>query len=266
MYLADCHNHTCCSEDSEAPLSAMAHAAWKAGLSELCTTDHLDLLGWHGEPAGDWDWTPVLEQYTAALAQCPKGLDLRLGIEVGTPQLDPERTTKILEDIPLDFVIGSVHNQHPKFGGQDFYYLSYTCPEDCSRSLDDYFDSLYQLAGMTQVDVIGHVIYPLRYMKRDGQEVSLESYRDRLQTILRRAIENGRGIELNTNRGKDIESWRFILEQYHQLGGEIITVGTDAHRPEDVGKGVTEAVQLLQQTGFRYYTVFHRRKPEFIPL
>lgn len=266
MYLADCHNHTRCSPDSEAPLSAMVEAAAGAGLSLLCTTDHLDLLGWHGEPLGDWDWTPVLDQYAAAKDACPKGLELRLGIELGAAQFYQERASREVAGAPLDFVIGSAHNLRPELGGKDFYFLNYTCPEDCFRALDDYFNSLYALAGMDQIDVLGHIIYPLWHMYRDGQNISLGSYRDTVQSILTRAVEHGRGIEVNTNRGKDVETWRLVLELYRQAGGEIITIGTDAHRPEDVGKGVAQALHLLKEMGFRYHTVFRARKPEFIPI
>ena len=188
MYLADCHNHTCCSPDSETPLSAMAAAAAQAGLSQLCTTDHLDLLGWHGEPMETWDWTPILEQYASVQRNCPKGLELRLGIELGAAQFFPERARQVLGGVPLDFVIGSAHNMNPKLGGEDFYFVPYTCPEDCYRALDDYFQSLYALAGMKECDVIGHIIYPLRYMRREGQNISLDRYHDTLCDIFRRAV------------------------------------------------------------------------------
>ena len=266
MYLADCHNHTCCSKDSKAPLSAMAQAAAKAGLSLLCTTDHLDLLGWHGEPLGDWDWTPILEQYESALASCPKGLDLRLGIELGAAQFYPERAKDIVKDIPLDLIIGSAHNVAMELGGEDFYFFNYNSIQICHQALDSYFSSLYQLAGMDQIDVIGHIIYPLRYMKRDGFDISLEPYYDTLRAILTRAVDHGRGIEVNTNRGKDVDAWRPVLEFYRQAGGDIVTLGTDAHEAQHVGLGIKDAAELLKELGFRYHTVFRRRKPEFIPL
>ncbi len=266
MYLADCHNHTCCSPDSETPLSAMADAAARAGLSLLCTTDHLDLLGWHGEPLGDWDWTAILEQYAAAKTACPKSLDLRLGIELGAAQFYPERARDIVKDIPLDLIIGSAHNMSPDQGGEDFYFVPYTCQEDCYRALDNYFTSLYALAGMPEIDVIGHIIYPLRYMKREGFDISLKPCFHSIRSILARAVAHGRGIEVNTNRGKDVQAWLPILELYRQVGGEIVTIGTDAHEAQDVGKGVKETCDVLRELGFRYYTVFTRRKPEFIPL
>ncbi|MBO5340362.1 MAG: histidinol-phosphatase HisJ family protein [Oscillospiraceae bacterium] len=267
MYLADYHNHTCCSPDSEAKLEDMVRCAVEAGLSELCTTDHLDLLGWHGEVLGDWDWTPVLGQYERVRAECPEGFELRLGIELGAIQFFPERAQKILEGVPLDFVIGSVHNVDPKLGGEDFYFIPYKTEQDCYTALDDYFKSLCALAKHDSYDVIGHIIYPLRYMnKRDGHSVTLDRYTEHMATFMRSAIGNGRGIEVNTNRGAEVEAWRPVLELYRELGGEIITIGTDAHKPEDVGKGVAQTVQMLKDMGFSYYTVYRGRKPQFIKL
>ena len=73
-------------------------------------------------------------------------------------------------------------------------------------------------------------------------------------------------MELNTNRGRSLADYRDLLIQYRQLGGEIVTLGTDAHDPEDLGKGILQATRLLRELGFRYYTVYRRRVPEFIPL
>ena len=73
-------------------------------------------------------------------------------------------------------------------------------------------------------------------------------------------------MELNTNRGKSVQDYRSILARYRRLGGEIVTLGSDAHVAEDIGKGIVSATQLLRELGFRYYTVYRRRKPEFIPL
>ena len=267
MYLPDCHNHTLCSPDSQAPLSAMAQAAAKAGLSLLCTTDHCDLLDVRGRETPDWDWTPVLEQFSAVRAECPRGLDLRLGVELGSAQFRPDRAREILAAAPLDLVIGSAHNLSPARGGVDFYYLPYETEAACYAALEDYFESLLAIARLDLCDVIGHIIYPLRYMNgRAGRRVTLEPCRDRLEALLKAAVASGKGIEVNTNRGRDVEPWRPLLSLYRALGGELVTLGSDAHAPEDVGGGIARAVELLKETGFRYLTVYSRRRPELIAI
>lgn len=266
-YLADCHNHTVCSSDGSEPLERMVAAAAAAGLSLLCPTDHLDLLGRGGKVLEEWDWTPLLAQYQRVCAACPKGLELRLGVELGAPNLYPERTRELLSGTELDLVIGSMHNIKPKHGGLDFIELSYPDGAACAAALDDYFDSLLTLSRMEEIDVIGHIPYVLRYMNgRDGNRITLEPWRERIRAVLKSAADRGAGIEINTNRGRDVEQYRAILADFRDVGGEIVTLGSDAHLAADVGKGIAQAADLLRELGFTRYTVYRRRKPEFISL
>lgn len=267
MYLADCHNHTQISKDSEADLSAVLEQAARVGLSMVCTTDHLDLLSRTNEVLEDWDWAAILEQHRLARETCPTGVELRLGAELNSAHVFPERNRRLVQLEELDMVAGSVHNMSEAIGGQDFCLWTYTGEEMCHRVLDDYFNSLLALSKIEFIDVMAHIPYTLRYMNdRDGNRVTLDRYRDRLEVILRNLIGRGAGIEVNTNRGKVLDRYRPILEQYKRLGGEIITLGSDSHVPGDIGKGIEGAALFLKELGFRYYTVYRRRKPEFIPL
>ena len=267
MYLADCHTHTRCSPDSTAPLADMAAAAVSAGVSHLCVTDHCDLLGLHGGAPAPWDWAPLLEQYRAVQARCPSGLTLSLGLELGSAQFFPDRARQILSAAPVDFVIGSAHNLSPALGGEDFYFVPYPTPEACYRALDDYFASLAAIAPLDTYDALGHIIYPLRYMNgRAGHHVTLDRYQDRLAGILRAVIRAGRAIEVNTHCGAEVEPWRPILTLYRDLGGQLVTLGSDAHAPSDVAGGIPQAVQLLRACGFSHYAVYSRRQPRLIPI
>ncbi|MCI8869830.1 MAG: PHP domain-containing protein [Lawsonibacter sp.] len=268
MYLADYHTHTCCSMDSEAPLEREAERAAALGLRELCTTDHWDLLDEAGGRGRPLDWGPVLEQYRRASAGAPEGLRLRLGVELGNAAEDPGRVRETLAAAPVDFVIGSVHNQSSAAGGRDLYFLEYAGPEDCRRVLEDYLDSLERTAELPDCyDVLGHVLYPLRYMAGvPGGPSGLEGCRERLRAVLAAAVRAGRGIEVNTYRGRTLEEWRPVLELYRECGGEIVTLGSDAHAAEDVGRGIARAQELLKEAGFRYQAVYSRRTPQFIRL
>ena len=268
MYLADYHTHTCCSPDSTAPLSEMVRAARRAALKELCTTDHCDLQQEDGSPLASWDWTPILEQYRAVRQTLPRtGPRLRLGLELGGGHTDPQRAQEILSGAPLDFVIGSVHNLSPEAGGRDFFFLDYAAEADARAALDDYIHSLLALAPLLFYDTLGHIIYPLRYINgRAGYQLTLNPWQDQLDQLLRTVIHTGRAIEVNTHAGREIEEWRPVLKRYRELGGELVTLGSDAHRPDHVGRGLVRAVRLLEQTGFRYFTVYRQRKPEQIKL
>lgn len=265
MFLADCHNHTQCSADCKESLLRVVEQAARVGLSMVCTTDHLDLLGRSGKVLDHWDWQPCVDQLEQARALCPKGLELCMGIEINVPHLFPERARQLLSQVELDLVVGSAHNLQKD--GMDFCEWTYPGASRCHEALDDYFDSLLAMSGMEEVDVLAHIPYTLRYMNdRDGNRVTLDGYYGRIEVILSNLICRGAGMELNTNRGKSLEDYRTILERYRNLGGEIVTLGSDAHVAQDIGKGIPEGLQLLRELGFRYYTVYRRRKPEFIPL
>ena len=268
MFLADCHTHSLCSPDSEAPMVEMARRGVELGLNTLCLTDHCDLMSIYGEPTPDYDWGTVLEQRRETLDAFGTQLDLPMGVELGSGFYYPEAAAKIIAQPGLDFIIGSAHNLSPQAGGRDFFLLDYSTAEDCYRALDDYFQSMLSLAAAGEFyDVVGHIIYPLRYMKgRYPTPPDIWRYRDQIHEILRRAVEQGKGIEINTWKGQTLSAWRPVLKLYKDLGGEIITVGSDAHAPAPLALGIREAYQLMEDCGFRYVAVYHQRKPEMIKL
>ena len=260
MYCSDYHTHSRLSPDSDTPLEQMAQAAVDAGLDELCVTDHCDLLDVHGTPARHYDWPPAVAQYREVVPQFAPKLTLKLGLELGMAHLDPEAAKAIVSRPEVDFVLGSIHNLRPEKGGIDFYYVPYPDEAACHAALDDYFTSMAVLAGAPYYDVLAHVIYPLRYM---SFPISLERYYGRIRDILRTAVENGRGMEVNTYRGRTIAEWEPILALYRECGGEILTVGSDAHVPSGVGKGIREALELMAHCGFRYVCTYDKHKPVF---
>lgn len=267
MFLADYHTHTLVSPDSQASIYDMAAAASAAGLRELCVTDHCDLLSLEGERQLTFDWEPSLAQFDEAEFFADPNLVLRLGLELGSAHVCPEAARNILDRPGLDFVIGSLHNRSEAAGGGDYYCVEYSTPQVCRDILDDYFTNMEALVRLPDCyDVLGHIIYPLRYMVRDGQSVSLEHCYGRLRAIFRAAVESGRGIEFNTWCGRTVEEWRPVLALYREAGGEIVTTGSDAHAPENVGKGLADACGLLRDMGFRYLTTYKSRKPAFVKL
>ena len=267
MVLVDCHTHSSCSPDGNIPMVEMARKAYEYGLNTLCLTDHCDLLSLEGERTLTYDWAPVLAQRQVMLDAFGTKLNLPLGLEFGMGFLFPEAAAAILSQPGLDFVIGSAHNLREEAGGRDFYLLPYDTLEDCYRALNNYFESLLQLAAGDQYDVVGHIIYPLRYMQGDyPAPIDLDRYRDQIHEILRLAVESGRGIEVNTWKGQTLEAWRPILKMYKDLGGEILTVGSDAHATTPIGRGIREAYGLMEDCGFRYVAVYHQRKPDMLRL
>ena len=185
MYYADYHTHSRLSPDSDAPLLDMAEAAARAGLSELCITDHYDLVEMDGTPRTQpLDWPAAVAQWEEVRRRMAGRLILKLGVEFGSPTYDHTAARRTLDQSLLDFVIGSLHNYSPEAGGADFYLGDYTSPEICYAALDDYFAHMARLAPLPFYDSLGHIIYPLRYMcMRDGQSVSLDRYMDAIREL-----------------------------------------------------------------------------------
>lgn len=267
MYLTDLHTHTILSPDGNVPLSEMAQAAVDKGICAMTVTDHFDMLNTDGQRVLTYDWTAGLEQFHQALPLFEGKMKLGLGLELGSVHVSPQHARAILAQAgdALDMVIGSIHNYREENGGGEYYFGVYNTPQVCHEALNDYFTSMEELTAVPDCyDVLGHIIYPLRYMHRDGQNISLTPYWDRLAEILRTVIGTGRSIEVNTCRGHTVEDWREILKLYRNLGGTLVTVGSDAHWPQDVGGGVPEAFRLLQECGFDRIAVYTHRTPELM--
>lgn len=265
MFIGDTHTHSACSPDGSYPMGDMAQAAAAAGLTHLCITDHCDLLDLDGNPTPTYDWAPYRAAFQAAQGRLPQGLTLGRGLELGSAYEDLAAARTVLAGEPeLDFVLGSAHNFRSMMGKQDFYNADYSDRDMCILALTDYLDSLALLAELTDCyDSLAHVLYPLRYMHRAGQEVSLADgdLPERLTLVLQRVAQAGKALEVNTWRGRTVAEWSPILRQFKALGGEYVTVGSDAHATADVGKGVREAYALMKDCGFRYVAVYRQRKP-----
>lgn len=264
MFFVDSHTHSSCSPDGTVPMSAMARGAVQAGLDCLCLTDHCDFLSLDGtERTPFYNWTPVLEQWEEMRGLYAHQLDLPLGLEFGMGFLDPAAAEQVIAQPELDFIIGSVHNLTENLGGKDFYFLTYETEEDCYNALNNYFDSIERLASSGFYDVLGHIIYPLRYMTGNYEmPISIQRYEDQLRRILILVVDSGRGIEINTWKGQTLREWVPILKLYKQCRGEIITVGSDAHAPEPIGFGVRDAYVMMQDMGFGYVASYEKRKPQ----
>lgn len=265
MYLSDYHFHTRSSSDSPATLTQQAWAAIQAGVREICVTDHWNFLDQQGRRLPTvYDWGGSLDQWRRVRDLWPSQLEIRLGVEVGNGVLDPAAVDASLAVPELDFVIGSLHSQSASAGGRGIFTAAKECTkkEDGIAILDDYMDMLEELVGTNGWDVLGHVIYPLRYIPAE-YGLDLHPWWDRLAELFRAVAAQGRGIEFNTSCGATIGQWRDVLELYRDLGGEVLTLGSDAHQPQFMASAFPEALELIRETGFRYLCVYRHRTPLF---
>ena len=274
MQYTDHHIHSNCSTDAEDTMLDMAMACGEAGVTRICFTDHCDMDDYRtGKPDPDAErlWRRSVDAYRGTVSRAPSGLDICLGIELGEMNHDVFRARALLRSVPeLDFVLASVHSLRDT---PDFYALHYESEAHCRALLDAYLDELTEVAAMPDYDILSHIGYTKRYMLRAGYSVFVEDemFEDKLRLLLKTVIENGKGIEVNTSGlrhpaiHETIPSAK-ILRMYKALGGEKLTVGSDAHRVSDAGRGVHHSFALLRELGFRYVCAYRAREAEFIKL
>ena len=264
MYLADYHTHSRVSPDARDSMAAMAEAALAAGMREICFTDHVEPVLWESTALREsYDWEALSAEFRAAKAEIGDRITLRLGIELGDACWGFAQTEKLLQSAPpLDFIIGSVHMLSQRYNGLDLYYFAPKTEDEAYGGIADYLGQVRKMAEWGKFDVLGHLTLPLRYLNENlGLHMTFDGFESQVEEIFRILIQKGLGIEVNTNRGHTPLPDGKWLRMYRDMGGEIITLGTDAHTPEYVGKAVRENHALLKSCGFSRFCTFQNREP-----
>ena len=265
----DCHMHSSFSCDSDTPMEDMIKKAVSLHLAGICFTEHLD-PDYPNTPEKlvfELDIPTYMETLLALKEKYRGVLDLRFGVELG---LQPHLTDyfhSLLEKYPFDFVIGSSHLVH----GQDPYYPKFFEGKNVVRCYMEYFESILEnLAVFDEMDTYGHIDYIVRYGPGQNACYSYGRFMDVLDEILKNLIEKNVGLEVNTGGYHyglgEPNPCRAVIRRYRELGGELLTIGADAHDPSKVAYAFDKAAALIRDCGFRYYTIFKDRKPEFIKL
>ncbi len=267
MIQKDFHMHCRFSTDSEAAPEAMCEAALARGLTEICFTDHMD-LGFEDPSWFRFDpeaYFRTLEDVKRAYAG---RLKVRIGVELGLVPDDPalaREAEALAKGWPWEFIIGSTHLIPVRLDGR-------VCPVDPAdpaelrRSwyhfgsvrelMDLYYETvLKNLEQFDCFDTLAHLDYMSRYVPKELQPYRYEDHAEQIDRILLAAVRRGVALEINTGglykgSGRTNPELR-ILRRYFELGGEKLSFGSDAHRPEHVGFGFETLEALIReaQTG-----------------
>ncbi len=265
--LSDFHLHSHFSGDCQVPIEDMIQSAINKRVNRLCLTDHHDLDFPHPTINFELD----LESYDAFFKEAKEvykdKIELLMGIELGMQPHLHKTLSEIVSKYPFDFVIASNHLSH----GIDVYDKIYFQERSQYKGYLDYFeDMLENVKGYTDYDVYGHLDYVIRYGDFPNKKLAYNDFKDLLDEILRQIIKSGKGIEVNTSGYKyGLDSphpSREIIQHYKDLGGEIITLGSDAHMPGNICSNFDSAKNLLKEIGFKYVCTFVNRSPDFHPL
>lgn len=261
----DYHLHCHASFDSQAPIEDMVERAIENNFSEICFTDHWDIMIQNPSTqifdyeARDRELTEIAEKYRDII-------QIRKGMELGQPYKNPEQTAAIMKIAAegLDYVIGSIHNL---FGDEDLAFCNFR-EHNLKELYDMYIDQLILMAREYDFDMLGHITYPSRYMFEKQQICyDMTSHMEHLEELFYELVKRGKGIEVNTSgyfRGlgttmPDPD----IIRLYRQCKGELITIGSDSHAPQNLGVGFAYGLQNIQEAGFSFYVSYQNRKPVF---
>lgn len=281
MLPMDCHTHTGFSPDGNDTVEQLAARAAEMELPVLAITEHVEMNRFFSQehygttPRNQWevfDHADVLEQSLTAVSArkaqaAEQGVTLLCGMEMGQPNADFGLSEAAAKDARLDFTIASLHELLEK---PDFFCLDYK-NENIADLMTDYFSQLYDICRWGKFDVLGHVTYPLRYMEGEaGLHVGLTPYEEVIRLCFQTLIEKGKGIELNTSGfrqkyGKPFPTLE-LLKIYREMGGEILTLGSDAHCAADLGKGIAAGAAMARAAGFSHACYFVRHEPVFVKL
>ena len=257
--------HSFFSSDSEAPTEEMVKRAVELGLPAICLTDHYDMDYSTGEFQLD---TPA---YAAKIRELQEKyrdrIDIRFGVELGLQLHLKERMEEYVNAWPFDYVIGSMH----VIDGKDPYYEDAFPDLTAEELYRAYFRATAEnIRFFHNFQTLGHLDYVVRYCREKGKDYSYRAFADEIDTILKELIQYDIALEINTGGYKaglsEPNPCHDVLRRYKELGGEIITMGSDAHTTEYVAYRFADAKEVLRKCGFRYFTVFRERKAEFVPL
>lgn len=273
MFLCDYHTHTYYSFDGniESTPDALCLAAIEKGITHLAITDHFETNAVIEKYSDPYKACDAYNEMYLAKEKYKDKLNVAIGIELGQGHQYPTETAKLFDTCNYDFVIGSLHNlrscpdfAHIKMGELPDTYIGYL--------FERYMGELTEMIRtVPQIDTIGHITYMHRYIALCGKEYDfVTNHKELLVSFFEEIVSRGIALEVNVSTlwkglGFSMPN-RDILSLYKECKGELITVGTDAHHPRNVGRCVTDGLELLKNTGFNYVMAIENRKKKLFKI
>lgn len=267
--IIDCHTHCNFSHDSTAPARDMIEGALAKGLSYFAITDHCDkdcevLPGY--EYIRQIDLPRRFEEIVRLRDEYRGRLDVAVGIEYGWLAAADQLYIEINKQYETDIVINSVH----LVSGEDCYFAPFFDKRTRREAYTEYLqDVSASVDAPYDYDVIGHIGYVIRKAPYDDKVMRYADYSDLLDEILRKLIAKGKALELNSHAegtGLDFLPEPDTLLRYRELGGELVTFGSDAHSPENIARNFGLVREALKAAGFKYLFKYKAHSPIAIKL
>lgn len=252
----DSHIHTKFSTDSNMNIENAISTAKSKNIG-LIITDHMD-LDFPAEKDFKFDVNEFFNTY-----ENYRSNNLKLGIELGLSENFLDQNTKISTSFDFDFILGSIHS----INGKDIYYELLNNAPSKKEFFIEYFNTMLNCVKLyDSFDSLSHIDYPSRYCSFDNKEIVLNDNKDTISEIFKTIISKGKVIELNTNRLNSKEAINTIMEiykLYHDLGGRYVTIGSDSHIKENIGKNFDMAFDIINALNLKA-VYYNKRKIEYM--
>ncbi|MBD7911483.1 MULTISPECIES: histidinol-phosphatase HisJ family protein [Clostridium] len=258
----DYHMHSYFSADSITPMESMIVKSIDLGLNEICFTDHVD-YDIIGNPNVFIDYDKYFEELCFYKEKYRKNISIKKGLEIGLQPHILHRCSKEIQSHDFDFIIASIHTLERL----ELYTCDYHKGKTQEEVYDKYYSTLFNIIkNYKDYSVLGH----LDLIKRYGDYPTIlddSIFSDYFKSILKQVIEDGKGIEVNTSCFRyglpDLTPSTYILKLYKELGGEILTVGSDSHVTKDIATKFQQVHNYLKELGFKYVCEFTKMEPKF---
>ncbi|MFD1334405.1 histidinol-phosphatase HisJ family protein [Oceanobacillus iheyensis] len=260
MYWTDYHHHTNNSFDSKAVMDEVCAKAVEKGIDEICFTEHFSVNP-KAPTYGHMDFSKYISDIQHAKSKWQDNLKIKMGIELCEPHLMKDKYKEGLDGIEFDFILGSIHNI------QEEKLRKYLFDKENHAAYLGYFEEVLKLVTNADIDVLAHFDLLKRYAMAKIGNYNVKDMEEIIRHVLHQAIKRDIGLEINTSgfASQSVgEAFPRIelLKLYKQMGGEILTIGSDSHRVETVGNYFNEALKMAKEAGFSYIYTFDKRKPE----
>jgi histidinol-phosphatase (PHP family) len=264
--LLDLHTHSDNSPDGNNSVMFMCETAIQKNLNYITITDHCEINKYY-EDHYNFSVKHSFFDTKKAKSVFSGQLEVLNGIEIGQATQNLEIAEKVVNALPYDFVLASVHNVKDK---ADFAFMDYNT-HNPEYYFDIYLDELIELINWGNFDVLAHLTYPLRYIIGIHHLIfDFQKFEIKILKIFELLIEKNKGIEINTSGLRqpynELMPNLWCLKLYKKAGGSIITIGSDAHRAEHIGANIDDGIKTAIQAGFTQVAVFENRKPFFISI
>lgn len=264
----DMHVHTDNSFDARDAAIKLCEKAYDEKLRAISFTDHTETDSFN-EKEGNRTLTNSYFDAIKARDVYVGSVIVAAGIELGQPHYNLSLSQKILSKFDYDIVIASIHNLRDR---EDFSQMNYNDVNlDIDELMKEYFEEVLNLARQANYDVVAHLTYPLRYIVGEyGKSVDLNKFSEIIDEILKTIIERDKALEINSSGlrqkiGRPMPDYD-IIKRYRDFGGKKITIGSDAHRTEDLGNGIEDCMEMALKAGFTHICLYQSREALLVPI